>query len=75
MTAILYANPDWTPAHGGELRLWLPPGASDRHSSEGAAMDNYAATTHNNGSTSSPPAPDDHAAPAGHNREVFFLFE
>ncbi len=28
MTAILYANPDWRPAHGGQLRIWLPPGAS-----------------------------------------------
>jgi len=28
VTAILYANPDWRPANGGQLRIWLPPGAS-----------------------------------------------
>ncbi|KAA6421588.1 MAG: 2OG-Fe(II) Oxygenase, partial [Trebouxia sp. A1-2] len=28
VTAILYANPDWRPADGGHLRIWLPPGAS-----------------------------------------------
>ena len=28
MTAILYANPNWRPARGGQLRIWLPPGAS-----------------------------------------------
>lgn len=27
MTAILYANPEWTPAHGGQLRIWVPPTA------------------------------------------------
>lgn len=25
VTAILYANPDWEPCHGGQLRIWLPP--------------------------------------------------
>ncbi|KAL0019058.1 hypothetical protein WJX79_000911 [Trebouxia sp. C0005] len=25
VTAILYANPDWRPADGGHLRIWLPP--------------------------------------------------
>ena len=60
VTAILYANPDWAPAHGGELRLWLPPDASDRCSSEGASGSNNAAPDqHNNGS----PALHDHAAP------------
>jgi len=24
----LYANPHWHPANGGQLRIWLPPGAS-----------------------------------------------
>ena len=28
VTAILYANPDWEPSHGGQLRLWLPPNTS-----------------------------------------------
>ncbi|DBB06133.1 TPA: hypothetical protein ACH3X3_009687 [Trebouxia sp. C0006] len=28
VTAILYANPNWRPARGGQLRIWLPPGAS-----------------------------------------------
>lgn len=28
VTAILYANPDWRPANGGQLRIWLPPAAS-----------------------------------------------
>ncbi|KAL0038444.1 hypothetical protein WJX77_006579 [Trebouxia sp. C0004] len=28
VTAILYANPGWRPADGGQLRIWLPPGAS-----------------------------------------------
>jgi hypothetical protein len=26
LTAILYLNPDWVPAHGGQLRLWPPAG-------------------------------------------------
>lgn len=26
LTAILYLNPEWAPAHGGQLRLY-PPGA------------------------------------------------
>ena len=62
VTAILYANPDWTPAHGGELRLWLPPDASDRCSSEGASMaDNAAPDQPNTGSA----APHDQAATDG----------
>ena len=28
MTAILYANPGWDLSSGGQLRIWLPPGAS-----------------------------------------------
>ena len=24
LTAILYLNPDWRPAHGGQLRLYPP---------------------------------------------------
>ena len=60
VTAILYANPEWAPAHGGELRLWLPPAASDRCSSEGASVaNNPAPHQHNNGS----PALHDHTAP------------
>ena len=26
VTAIVYLNPDWVPAHGGQLRLWDPNG-------------------------------------------------
>jgi len=42
VTAILYANPDWAPANGGQLRLWLPPGSlniasnGDHNDEEGA---------------------------------------
>lgn len=25
VTAILYANPGWSPSDGGKLRLWPPP--------------------------------------------------
>ena len=61
VTAILYANPDWVPAHGGELRLWLPPGATDQCSSKSASVaDSAAPDQHNDGSH----APqEDHAAP------------
>ena len=60
VTAILYANPHWAPAHGGELRLWLPPDASDRCSSEGALpVISAAPEQHNNGC----PATDECAAP------------
>lgn len=63
MTAILYANPDWAPGHGGELRLWLPPGASDRRYMDAASMDDCAAPNeHEDGSASVPPL--DHAGQA-----------
>ena len=26
ITAILYLNPDWTPEHGGRLKIWTRPG-------------------------------------------------
>lgn len=60
VTAILYANPDWAPLHGGELRLWLPPDASDIRSSEGASMANNAALDQPNTES---PAPHNHAVP------------
>ncbi|KAL3146189.1 Egl nine 1 [Trebouxia sp. C0010 RCD-2024] len=63
VTAILYANPDWAPGHGGELRLWLPPGASDRRYMDAASMDDCAAPNeHEDGSASVPPL--DHAGQA-----------
>lgn len=34
VTAILYANPGWDVASGGQLRIWLPPGASPHASSQ-----------------------------------------
>ena len=32
LTAVYYANPEWTPADGGQLRLWLPSGQGGEHS-------------------------------------------
>ena len=29
LTAIVYLNPDWVPAHGGILRAWTPDGIAD----------------------------------------------
>ena len=29
MTAIYYANPDWRPEHGGQLRLYLDSGPQE----------------------------------------------
>lgn len=29
VTAIVYLNPDWVPADGGQLRVWTPDGAVD----------------------------------------------
>ena len=54
VTAILYANPDWVLAHGGELRLWIPPGASDRHNTDASVDDHGVPDKHNNGSASVP---------------------
>ncbi|KAL3157277.1 hypothetical protein ABBQ38_001510 [Trebouxia sp. C0009 RCD-2024] len=64
VTAILYANPDWAPGHGGELRLWIPPGASDRRHTDASSMDDRAMPDkHTDGSASVPPF--DHADQAG----------
>lgn len=27
VTAIVYGNPDWKAEHGGQLRIWAPPGS------------------------------------------------
>ena len=63
VTAILYANPSWAPAHGGELRMWIPPGASDRHCTDGAWKDDCAAPDeHKDGSASVPPLDEAHLA-------------
>ena len=36
VSAIVYANPDWRPAHGGQLRIWAPLGsaAAARHAGD-----------------------------------------
>ena len=68
MTAILYANPSWAPAHGGKLRLWPPrrldpnpshnpvpvPLAAPPHSRAGSADSHAPALA--DGSTSASPA-------------------
>ena len=36
VTAILYANPGWSPADGGKLRLWPPPMIDPASTAHGA---------------------------------------
>ena len=45
VTAILYANPSWAPAHGGKLRLW-PPRRLDPNPSHTMASGQAAAPPH-----------------------------
>ena len=45
VTAILYANPSWAPAHGGKLRLW-PPRRLDPNPSHTPAPGQAAAPPH-----------------------------
>ena len=47
VSAILYANPDWRPADGGQLRIWAPLGsaAAARSSAAASAATNGTTTT------------------------------
>ncbi len=45
VSAILYANPDWQPADGGQLRIWAPLGST------AAARNSAAANATTNGTT------------------------
>ncbi len=38
VSAILYANPDWQPADGGQLRIWAPLGSAAAASNSAAAI-------------------------------------
>ncbi len=57
----MYANPDWRPADGGQLRVWAPLGsAAARHSStdssDGATLASPSALPHSDGAAPHPHA-------------------
>ncbi|KAK9846598.1 hypothetical protein WJX81_007446 [Elliptochloris bilobata] len=58
VTAILYANPSWAPAHGGKLRLWPPrtsggSGAAAAASAAGSASVRFSSGADANGDAGS----------------------
>ena len=74
VSAILYANPDWRPADGGQLRIWAPLGsaaAARNRAAAGGTTDGTTTTTlaslsANGAASRLPPATGNYAALLDH---------